>query len=98
MARRASEAYRIKRSLRERRHPELRAASSSLVAGKQHSLIQASVINRIADSAERIQPFLAFIEELSNRLFDQFIGAAISSASEFLLDLVSQNQLETLRS
>jgi hypothetical protein len=51
------------------------------------------MINRLADSAERIQPLpatLALVEELSNRPFDQLIGAPIAAASEFLLDLVSQ--------
>jgi len=51
------------------------------------------MINRLADSAERIQPLLAtlaLVEELSNRLFDQLIWAPIAAASEFPLDLVSQ--------
>jgi len=48
------------------------------------------LINRLADSAERIEPLLstlALIEEVPNRLFDQFIAAPIVAASEFLLDL-----------
>jgi hypothetical protein len=51
------------------------------------------MINGLADFAERIQPLLAtlaLVEKLANRLFDQLIGALVSAASEFLLDLVSQ--------
>jgi hypothetical protein len=51
------------------------------------------LINRLADSAERIEPLLAalaLIEELSNGLLDQFIAAPIAAASEFLLDLFCQ--------
>jgi hypothetical protein len=51
------------------------------------------LINRLADSAERIEPLLAtlaLVEELSNRHFDQFVTASITAASEFLLDLLSQ--------
>jgi hypothetical protein len=51
------------------------------------------MINRPADSMERIQPLLAtltLVEELSNRLFDQLIAAPIAAASEFLLDMDSQ--------
>ena len=49
---------------------------SSFRAGDQHSLIQACLINRLADSPERIEPLLAtlaLVEEVSNRLFDQFV-------------------------
>jgi len=51
------------------------------------------MINRVADSAERIESLLAtlaLVEELSNRLFDQLVAASIAAASEFLLDLLSQ--------
>jgi hypothetical protein len=51
------------------------------------------LINRLADSAERIEPLLAtpaLIEEVPNRLFEQFITAPVAAASEFLLDLLSQ--------
>jgi hypothetical protein len=51
------------------------------------------LINRLADSAESIEPLLAtlaLVEEASNRLLDQFIAAPIVAASEFLLDLVCQ--------
>ena len=65
----------------------------SFRTGDQHSLIQARLINRLADSAERIEPLLAtlaLVEEASNRLFDQFIAIPIVAASEFLLDLFCQ--------
>jgi hypothetical protein len=51
------------------------------------------LINRLADSAERIEPLLAaltLVEEVSNRLFDQFIAAPIVAAREFLFDLSCQ--------
>jgi hypothetical protein len=51
------------------------------------------LINSLADSAERIEPLLptlALVEEVPNRLFDQFIAAPIAAASEFLLDLFCQ--------
>jgi hypothetical protein len=51
------------------------------------------LVNRLADSAEGIEPLLAalaLVEEVSNRLFDQFITASIVAASEFLLDLFCQ--------
>jgi hypothetical protein len=55
------------------------------------------LINRLADSAERIEPLLAalaLVEEVSNRLFDQLIAAPIAAASEFLFDLLSQIRRE----
>jgi len=51
------------------------------------------LVNRLADSAERIEPLLAalaLIEKVSNGLFDQLIATPIAAASEFLLDLLSQ--------
>jgi hypothetical protein len=51
------------------------------------------LINSLTDSAERIEPLLptlALVEEVPNRLFDQFIAAPIVAASEFLLDLFRQ--------
>ena len=62
----------------------------SFRTGDQQSLIQARLINCLADSAERIEPLLAtltFVEELSNCLLDQFIAARIAAVSEFLLKL-----------
>jgi hypothetical protein len=46
------------------------------------------LIDRLADSAERIEPLLptlALVEEVPNRLFDQFIAAPIVAASGSLL-------------
>jgi hypothetical protein len=51
------------------------------------------LINRLADSAERIEPLLAtlaLVEEAPNRLFDQFVTAPIVAVSEFPLDLFCQ--------
>jgi len=51
------------------------------------------LVNRLADSAERIEPLLAalaLIEKVSNGLFDQLIATPIAAASEFLLYLLSQ--------
>jgi hypothetical protein len=51
------------------------------------------LINRLADSPERIEPLLAtlaLVEEVSNRLFDQFVTASIVAVSEFLFDLFCQ--------
>lgn len=65
----------------------------SFLTGDQHVLLQARLINRLADSAERIEPLLAtvaLVEELSNGLFDQLIATPIAAAGEFLLDLLSQ--------
>ena len=62
----------------------------SRLAGDRYSLIQARLINRLADSAERIEPLLAtlaLVGEVSNCLFDRFVAAPIVAASEFLLDL-----------
>jgi hypothetical protein len=69
--------------------------------GNQHSLIQTRSINRLADSAERIEPLLAtlpLVEEVSNRSFDQLIAALITAAGEFLVDLSSQIRGCDLRS
>jgi hypothetical protein len=51
------------------------------------------LINRLADSAERIEPLLSaptLDKEVPDSLFDQFIGALIAAASKFLLDLFCQ--------
>jgi hypothetical protein len=51
------------------------------------------LINRLADPPERIEPLLAtlaLVEEVSNRLFDQFVTASIVAVGEFLLDLFCQ--------
>jgi hypothetical protein len=51
------------------------------------------LINRLADSAERIEPLLAtlaLVEEVSNRLLDQFVAAPIVAVREFPLDLYRQ--------
>ena len=60
------------------------SACPSYLTGDRHSLIEARLIDRLADSAQRIEPLpatLALVEELSNRLFDQFIAAPIVAAS-----------------
>ncbi len=65
----------------------------SFLTGDQYSLIQARLIDRLADSAEGSETLLAtlaLVEEVSDRLFDQFVGAPIVAASEFLLDLFCQ--------
>jgi hypothetical protein len=70
-----------------------RAVCPSFPVGNQHSVIQASLIDFPTDSAERIEPSLAsltLVEEVPDRLFDQFIDAAIAAAGEFLVDLRSQ--------
>jgi len=73
--------------------PGRRAVRPSFLVGKKHSLVQAGLINRLADSTERIEPLLAtltLVKEVPDSLFDQFIAALISAAGEFLLDLLSQ--------
>jgi hypothetical protein len=73
--------------------PGPRAVCPIFLTGDQYSLIQAGVINRLADSAERIEPLLAtleLVEEVSNCPFDQFVVAPIVAVSEFLLDLFCQ--------
>jgi len=48
------------------------------------------LVNRLTDSAKRLQPLLAtvtLVEESSDRLFDQVIGASIQTAREFFLHL-----------
>jgi hypothetical protein len=65
----------------------------SFLARNQHSLIQASLVNGLTDSPERIEPPLAaltLIEEVPDSLFDQFIPALIPAAGECLLNLLSQ--------
>ena len=65
----------------------------SFLAGNQHSLVQARLINRITDSAESFEPPLAtltLVEEVPDRLFDRFVAALIAAASKFLLHLLSQ--------
>ena len=65
----------------------------SFLTGDQHSLIQARLINRVANPAERIKPLpatLALDEEMSNRLFDQFVAAPVVAVSEFPLNLPGQ--------
>jgi hypothetical protein len=66
---------------------------ASFRTGDQYSLIQTRLINRLADSAERIEPLLAtlaIVEQVSNRLLDQLIAAPIAAARELLLDLFCQ--------
>src|SRR5437899_1537639 len=90
---RGARAYRTARNWQGRRRRGRRAAYPSFPAGHQHALIQARLINRLADSAERVEPpltTLTVVKEVPNSLFDQFIGAPIAAASEFLLDLRSQ--------
>jgi hypothetical protein len=51
------------------------------------------LIDRLADSAERIEALLAALalrEEMSHGLFDRLIATPMAAASEFLLDLLSQ--------
>jgi len=65
----------------------------SFLTGDQDSLIQARLVNRLANPAERIEPLLATLalaEEMSDRLFDQFVAAPIGAVSEFPLDLPGQ--------
>jgi hypothetical protein len=65
----------------------------SFRVGQQHPLVQARLINGLADSPERIEPPLAtltLVKEVPDSLFDQFIGTSIPPAGEFLLDLLSQ--------
>jgi hypothetical protein len=65
----------------------------SLLAGNQHSLIETRLIDRLPDSLERIEPALGtptLVEEVSDGLYDQFIGTLIVAASELLLDLLRQ--------
>jgi hypothetical protein len=84
---------RTRRNWRGRRHPGRRQARPSLPVGDQHSLIQARLIDRLTDSAEGIEPPLAtltLVEEVSDSLFDQFIGTSIKAASKLLLHLLSQ--------
>jgi hypothetical protein len=73
--------------------PERRAGRPSFLARKQDSLTQAYLIDRVADSRERIQPplaTLAFVEEVPDGFFDQLIGALVAAARKFLLDLLPQ--------
>lgn len=66
---------------------------SSFLIGDQHLLVQARLIDRLADSAQGIEwllPTPALVEEVANRLFDQFVATPIVAASEFLLDLLCQ--------
>ena len=65
----------------------------SFLAGNQHALIEARLINGLANSAQRIEPLLAtlaLVEEVSDRLFDQFVTASLVAVSEFLLHLFCQ--------
>jgi hypothetical protein len=59
----------------------------------QHSLIQASLIDCLTDSAQSIEPPLAtltLIEEVPDSLSDQVVGALIMAASKFLVHLCPQ--------
>lgn len=61
-------------------HRERRAVFPSFPAGNRHTLIEASLINGLTYSPERIKPPLAtmaLVKEVSNRLFDQFVTASI---------------------
>ena len=65
----------------------------SFLVRNEHSFVQAGFIDGLTDSTERIEAPLAtltLVEEVPDRLFDQFIGALIPAAGEFLLDLLSQ--------
>ena len=56
-------------------------------------LIQASIVNGLADPTKRIEPLLgalALVEEVSNRFFDQFVAASIVAISKLLFDLSGQ--------
>jgi hypothetical protein len=64
-----------------------------LLVWDQYSLVQAGLVNRVANPTERIEPLLAtlaLVEEVPNRLLDQFIAAPIMAASKFLVDLGPQ--------
>jgi hypothetical protein len=64
-----------------------------LLVGDQHSLIQAGLIDLLADSAEGIEQPLAtltLVEEVPDSLFDQVIGTSIKAGSKLLLHLLSQ--------
>jgi len=66
---------------------------SSFLAGNQHSLIQAGLIDSLADPPQGIEPPLptiTLVEEVPDGLFDQFAGGLITAASNFLLDLLVQ--------
>jgi hypothetical protein len=68
-------------------------ARRSFPTGDQNPPAQASLINRLADSTERIEPALttlAIVQEVSHCFLDQLIGVPISAASELLLDLPCQ--------
>ena len=65
----------------------------SFLTGDQHSLIQASLIDGLTDSPERIEPPLAtltLVKEVPDSLFDEFIGTLVTAGSKFLLDLLFQ--------
>src|ERR1039457_4089680 len=84
---------RTMRIWRGRMRPERRAVCPSFLAGDQTCLIQPRLIARLSDSPERIEPPLAaltLVEEMPDRLFDQFAGALVAATVEFLLDLFCQ--------
>jgi hypothetical protein len=73
----------------------------SFLTGDQHSLIQARLIDCVADSAERIEPLLAtlaLIEEVPDRVFDQFVAAPIVAVCEVRARAVLSNPPATLHS
>ncbi len=56
-------------------------------------LIEASLIDGLTYSPQRIKPLLAalpLVEEVADRLFDQFVTASIVAVGEFAFDLFCQ--------
>ena len=65
----------------------------SFMSGDQHSFVQAGLINRLANSSERIEAplaALALLKEGANSLLDQLAEALVSTAGKLPLDLLCE--------
>jgi hypothetical protein len=60
----------------------------SFLTWNEHALIEAGIINGLADSAKRLKPLptvLALIEEVLNRSFDELIHIPVLAGGQLVL-------------
>jgi len=65
------------------------------LTGKEHALIEAGIVNGLADSAKRLKPLLAalaLVEEVLDRSFDELIHIPVLAGGQFILDGDSRSQ------
>jgi hypothetical protein len=61
----------------------------SFLAGNEHALIEARIVDGLADPAKRLKPLpvpFVLIEKIPNRGVEELIHIAVLAASQFTLD------------